>query len=287
MVCAAAVFLLFAAPARAQTPALPSVAAPAPPDWQQELAAVRLLDGTLAITPAKDAAEAVDRDARVAQLYRDLAHKYPDRSAVQKASGDYARRHERLPEAIAALQRAQTLEPGDGETADMLGSTELQLGHTRVASEQFQRAVDARPDNAGEHYTLANVLFLFRHDVAITPTLPDESAVLNKSLAEFRRAAELEPGNLQYAQSYAETFYQLIHPDWEQARTAWKAVLALSPANSDFANTQLARVSLRMKRPADVDGYLALVLDPRFASLKTKLHEQAARLPPAATPTLP
>ena len=259
--------------------------AAAVPAWQQELDGLRLLEGSLLLSPPPNAAEAADRDQRLTQLYRQLADKYPDRAAVQKALGDYARRHDRSLEALAAYLRAQVLDPADADTADSIGSIELQMGKTRDASEQFQRAVNARPDSAQLHFNLGNVLYLFRHDIAATASASDNEAMLNRALAELHRAAELDPGNMQYAQGYAETFYMLTHPDWEQARTAWKAVLALSAPKTDFANIHLARISLRMKRPKEAEAYLALVRDPEFTLLKAKLHDQAAKLPAASPPS--
>ncbi len=80
---------------------------------------------------------------------------------------------------------------------------------------------------------------------------------------------------MKLAQAYAETFYLLPKPDWLAALAAWKSVLALSGTNTDFANGHLARVSLRLRRPDDADAFLAQIHDPSFASLKTKLHQQA------------
>ena len=55
-------------------------------------------------------------------------------------------------------------------------------------------------------------------------------------------------------------------------------MLALSGKSTDFANSHLARISLRMNRPEEADAYLALIQDPKFAGLKAKLHAQAAKL---------
>ncbi len=282
-VCVAGFFALLTA-AHLGAPPPPASAAPAPAAWQQELDALRLLEGTLSFAPARDPAEGAEREERLIRRYRALADCYPDRAAVHKASGDYAHRHGRPGEALADFLRAQALEPADADTADTLGSLELELGRTREANEQFRRAVNASPDNAAYHFALANTLFLFRHEIAASSALSDDQAVLGQALAEFRRAAELTPGRLAYAQGYAETFYMLSQPDWEQARTAWKAVLALDPANADYVNTHLARISLRLKQPAEAEGNLTLVRDPRFDAVKAKLREQATRMPPPPSP---
>ena len=263
--------------ANGQSPAPPA----AVPAWRQELDAARLLEATLLTAPANDPAEAASRDERVARLYRELADKYPDRAPVQKAYGESAWRRGRPADALPALRRAETLDPTDADTADTLAAVDVQLGSMKEATAQFQQAIHLSPNEPRYHFAFANVLYLFRHELIAPPALPDDEAVLTKALEEFRRAAELAPHDLAYAQAYAETFYTMPEPDWEQARTAWKAVLALSNANADFANSHLARISLRMKRPADVENYLSQIHDPGFAGLKASLHTQAAKLPPA------
>ena len=284
-VCVTALFALLAAShAGAQ---IPPAAAPPPPAWQQELDALRLLEGSQAVATSRDPAEANAREQRLTRLYRELRHRNPARAAVPTASGDYERREERPEEAMEDFRRAQVLEPGDAETANALGSVDLELGRTREASEQLRRAVNASPGNAAYHFALANTLYLFRQEIATSPAPADDQAVLTQALTEFQRAAELAPRNLGYAQGYAETFYMLAQPDWEQARTAWKAVLALDPANADYANLHLARVSLRLKHPAEAENYLTMIRDPGFDALKSKLREQAARMPPTPSPHPP
>ena len=282
--CLLAIGLLWSGvrPAGGQPPTPMPLAAALPPPWQQELDAAHLLEASLLVAPPKDPAEAAARDARMSRLYEELATKYPDRAAVQKARGAYAWHHEHEAEAIAALRRAETLDPADAETADLLASVDVRMGRSRDASTELQRAVRLAPGVARYHFAFANVLYLFRHQLFAPPDLPDDAALLRKSLEEFRRTAELAPHDPEYARAYAETFYMVPQPDWKQARRAWKAVLALSGTSTDFANLHLARVSLRLKRPEEAESYLALIQDPTFADVRAKLHTQAAKLPPTA-----
>ena len=113
---------------------------------------------------------------------------------------------------------------------DRLGGVYLQLGRPREAYTRFQQAVDAQPDVAAYHSDLANVLYLFRHELVSPPipALPDEQAALAQALDHFRRAAELVPEDVRLAQAYAETFDVFAQPDWPQALAAWEAVRALS-----------------------------------------------------------
>ena len=261
--------------------------APTPPPWQGELAAARTLQVSLLLAPAQDAAAQEARRARLLKLYGDLATKYPDAAPVQKAAGDDASQLVSLEAAVPYWQRAQVLDPEDPEVADSLGSAYLRAGQVREAEQEYQRAIQGRPDFSAYHTELANVLYLFRKQLVSPPDLPDEQAVLRLALEHFRRAAELSPRDLSLATAYAETFYIFGKPDWTQALAAWQNVLALSGANQDFPNGHLARISLRLQRKADAKAYLAAIQDPAFNVMKNKLLQQADRLPdspPASTP---
>ena len=258
----------------------------APPPWQRDLDAARILQATLAVTPATDPAVDEARRQRLGQLYAQLLAHYPEQPEVQKAAAIYYDEAGQHDPALLCWQHAAALDPHDAATADALGAEWLRLGRVPEAAAQFDRAVDIQPDVAAYHTDLANVLYLFRKELLSPPARPDEQSVLREALEHFRRAAELSPASLPLAQAYAETFYIFAHPDWEQALAAWKAVLTLSGQNTDFANGHLARVSLRLRRPEDMETYLGRIHSPGFDGLKVKFRQQAAamRTPNAATP---
>lgn len=254
-------------------------ATPPPPPWRVELDAAQALQASLLLVPPKDAADEAARHGHLAQIYRDLAAKYPSASPVQKAAGDGLAQLETPEIAIPFWLRAAALDPADAELADSLGSTYLRMGQVKLAAEQYQRAVAVRPDLPAYHFALANVLYLFRRELISPPAIPDEQAALRLALEHFRRAAELSPGDLRLAKAYAETFYIFAKPDWAQALDAWQTVLSLSGEDEKaFARSHLARISLRLGRGADARAYLAEIHDPNFDPLKTKLLKQADKL---------
>ncbi len=273
------------------TPARANGASPAPdpppPPWQNDLTAARAMQVSFALAPAKNAAEEKARAMRLADVYRELAKKYPTSSSLQLAVGDGLAELDSPEAGVSYWQSAASLDPQNAEAADALGSAYLRVNHVRAAFEQFQRAVEARPDVARYHTALANVLFLFRHELHSLPALPDDQAVLRLALEHFRRAAELSPGDLPLAKAYAETFYAFAQPDWAQALAAWQAVLTLSGSDTDFANSHLARISVRMGRKEAAEAYLASIRTPAFNGLKANLTKQLARKGAAATSAKP
>ena len=287
--CGALLVFCLASPLRAdddgQTVASPPVprASPALPPWQQELKALSAMRIAAALSPDQPDASGKTPAQRLEAPYRQLAVKYPDQAEVQRACGDFFSDAGDGAQALGYWLRAQVLQPSDADLADTVGSAYLRAGNVRAAARQFQRAVDAQPDQPQYHSDLANTLYLFRHELLDPPSLPDAEAVLVRALEHFRLAAQLSPGNRKLAEAYAETFYLLAKPDWTQAISAWQTVLALSGDDSDFANSHLARVSLRMKRPQEAKAYLDRLRRPDFDSLQIKLRAQAKKLenPPA------
>lgn len=255
---------------------------PALPAWQQDLNAVEAMRIAAALAPNQPDANGKTPRERLPEMFRQLGAKYSDEPQVQKACGDFFADISEGAPAFAYWLHAQELAPKDAELADTIGSGYLRAGNTRAAAAQFQRAVDSKPDQARFHTDLANVLYLFRHELVDPPAFPDAEAVLVQALEHFRMAALLTPGSRSVAQAYAETFYALAKPDWTQALDAWQTVLALSAEDPDFANSHLARVSLRMKRPQDAEAYLDRLQRPDFASLQTNLRKQAKKMENAA-----
>ena len=162
--------------------------------------------------------------------------------------------------------------------AEVLGSAALSRGDVREARTQFQSAVDTDPGEPAYHFDLANVLYMFRHDLANPQGAAGSEAMLVSSLEQFRLAAALAPLDASLAQAYAETFDALAQPVWNDALSAWKRVLALQQAHPDFANAHLARVSLHLGDPDQADRFLEAIHDPGFNAMKATLHAQAEKL---------
>ncbi|PYX05623.1 MAG: hypothetical protein DMG88_20915 [Acidobacteria bacterium] len=101
--------------------------------------------------------------------------------------------------------------------------------------------------------------------------------MLQRALFQFREASRLAPTDLEYARAYAETFYGMPNPDWEEAQIAWQHYLELS-TNRNFGYLQLARVSLKRHKKAEALSFLDKILDPSYFRIKEKLRKQAAAL---------
>lgn len=224
---------------------------------------------------AKPNATPADHE-RLTQLYRQLAARHLDSAEVQVACGLFAWDDGQPAEAVQRWRAAQRITPRNPQAANYLGGAEVKLGNMPAAAEQFARATEADGENPLYHFNLANVEFLFRHDLATAWQLT-ELDLLHRALAEYRRASRLAPTQLEYARAYAETFYAMPDADWNEALAAWQHVLSLSN-DRGFAYLQLVRVSLKQGRKAQALDFLAKISSPGAAGLKEKLRKQAESL---------
>ncbi|MBV9126460.1 MAG: tetratricopeptide repeat protein [Verrucomicrobia bacterium] len=252
-----------------------------PPAWAQALEEIHRLEAAAADQGKESPASFADR-------YRDLAARFPDQPEVQRACGNALAALGQTQGALPYWQRALALAPADSVSAEALVDALLRLGRVSEAVATMRRAVAARPNDARLHHALGTLLSLFRREGATSAPAGESAAssdaataerTLHEALAEFLLAAQHAPANAEYARAYAETFYLLAVPDWDHALLAWQNVLALEPAEeTDFANSHLARVSLRQRRPAAAREFLARLRDPRFEPLKIQLLRQVEKL---------
>jgi tetratricopeptide (TPR) repeat protein len=210
---------------------------------------------------------------RVEQVYYQLVRDNPQSVPAQNAVAAFLWKNGKAEAAVEHWQTAQRLKPENGEAANSLGGAYLRMGRVREAAEQFLLAVRSESDNPDYHFDLGNVEFVLRRDLTAAWKI-DSAELLQRALFEFREASRLAPRNLEYARAYAETFYGMPNPDWNEAQVAWQHYLELS-TNRNFAYLQLARVSLKRHKKAEALSFLDKVSDSSYSGVKEKLRKQA------------
>jgi len=212
----------------------------------------------------------------VEQIYYQLVRDNPESVPAQNALAAFLSKSGKAEAAVEHWRTAQRLEPKNGEAANSLGGAYLRIGRVREAAEQFLLAVRSESNNPDYHFDLANVEFVLRSDLTAAWKI-DSAELLQRALFQFREASRLAPTDVEYARAYAETFYGMPNPDWEQAQAAWQHYLELS-TNRNFAYLQLARVSLKRQKKAEALSFLDKISDSSFSQIKEKLRKQAEAL---------
>ena len=233
----------------------------------EQVQAAKLMQAALAASAAKP-----EEWRKLADTYAALAARYPREVTVINARAEFLWELGEQARAVAEWARAEQIDPLNPRILEHLGESALALGDPRKSATFHARAVASDPGNAAGHFALANVLFLFRHDL-IGSANTDEESLLNGALAHFSEAARLAPRNLEYARAYAETFYSLPKPDWPAALAAWRRVQMLIP-EKDFALGHLARIHLHMGHLDASQQCLSQMQNPDYQKLKSRLQMQ-------------
>jgi tetratricopeptide (TPR) repeat protein len=211
---------------------------------------------------------------QIERMYSELLTLHPHDASVRKARGEFLWGRGERERAMAEWSSAEEIDPANGAVLEHLGGGWLAAGDARKSAAYYARATRAEPGNAAFHFALANVTFLFRHDL-LDATRPDAEAVLQNALTHFAEASRLEPLNADYARAYAETFYILAKPDWPAALAAWSHVLEVSP-KKDFALVNLARVHLQLRQFDASEERLSQIQDAAYEGITARIRSQVA-----------
>ena len=158
-----------------------------------------------------------ERFERAAAEFIDAQHLNSDRPESRSALGSFYAKRGRPVEAEAEYKAALRLSPQFAPAAINLADLYRALGREAEGETALRAALVASPQDAGLHYALGlNLVRLKRTDEA---------------LAEFGRAAELDPGQARYGYVYAVALHSAGRGS--EAVTALKDNLARHPDDRD------------------------------------------------------
>ncbi len=204
-----------------------------------------------------------ERFERAAAEFIDAQHLNADRPEARSALGSFYAKRGRPVEAEAEYKAALRLSPQFAPAAINLADLYRALGREAVGETALRAALVASPQDAGLHYALGlNLVRLKRTDEA---------------LAEFGRAAKLDPGQARYGYVYAVALHSAGRGS--EAVTALKDNLARHPDDRD---TLSALISFS-RESGDIDSALEFAErlqnvapnEPGLAGLIQDLQHQA------------
>lgn len=235
-------------------------------------AAARAVEALRAQAAALSVGAAGEDDwAKIARHFAELVARYPDDPGVRSAHAEFLWDRDDRPGAIREWEIAERLAPRDAIVLARLAEAHLALGQTRQCAQYFRKASDVAPNDARLRHATGNAIFLFRHQ--LTGATANESQIVAEALDHLAASARLAPNDVEYARSYAETFYAVPSPDWHAALAAWERYRSVSP-DQDFAHANLARVRLHMGHYDAALAELEKMQHAKYQSLKAKLRSQ-------------
>ncbi len=174
----------------------------------------------------------------------------------------------------AELLEHHTATRDSPEALRLQGELELRAGNTLSAASVLTRITGLLPDSANDHFHLANVLSLFRHD--LVPEFGQSPVeVMELAINHYSIARELAPGSLPLARAYAESFYILKEKRWPEALAAWQHAGKLD--TTPFSRVHQARVLIELKQYAEAKAVLQSIDNPNYLQVKQALLRKINR----------
>ena len=180
--------------------------------------------------------------------------------------------------AVALLLKANEMEPNLPLVKNQIGNYLAEQGKPLEAINYYLSATELAPDEPLYHYQVGLLLTVARDDFENSGDWSSETLTATAHRA-FGRAYELSSGNFEYGYRYAQSFYDLASPDWDQALSAWRALekKAETKLGRNAVRLQEANVMINQRNYLDarqlIVGIDDLDLRPQRDELLLKLNE--------------
>jgi tetratricopeptide (TPR) repeat protein len=204
-----------------------------------------------------------------------LIKDHPNFASAYVAYGMLLSRVDMRKEAANMFLRANQLDKNIALVKNQLGNYCAEEGKVLEAANYYLSAIQLEPKQPLYHYQLGSILTEARDDFLKSGNWSREA--IDKAMHEaFRQAMELSPGNVAYAYRFGESFYDLEHPEWEEALEFWRALeLKVAPGlEKQTIRLHEANVLMKEKKFEEADKLLQTVTEKPLLGQKQKLLDQ-------------
>lgn len=238
-----------------------------------------------------DAAKQGDKldEGNFQQQVQTLTHEYeillrdsPTFAAGFAAYGYLLSKVDMRKEASAMLLKANQLDPDIALVKNQLGNILAEDGKPLQAAPYFLAAIKLEPKEPLYHYQLGTLLLEAREQFLKVGTSEWTRASLDAAMHEaFKRAAELAPDRFEFTYRYAESFYDLETPDWDEALKTWSALeeKAQTPIERQTMRLHAANIRIKQGKTAQAKALLETIDEAKLQGQKQKLVAQLAGIP--------
>jgi tetratricopeptide (TPR) repeat protein len=224
------------------------------------------------------------RQHRLGTQYRHFLNDHPRHARAMVAYGSiiYYRGHEE--EAVGWWEKAIAIDPREADAYNNIANHYGYEGRPADALKLYDKAIELAPTEPIFRFNWATTCVMFRKDSREVYDWTTEE-IFQHSLEQFRKARDLAPQNFEFSNAYAETFYLMKAPDWQEMYAAWKYCLSqpLQAHELQYVYGHLARACIRLERVEEARTWLMKMDAPGFQGLREvlerKLAEQTATKP--------
>lgn len=214
----------------------------------------------------------------VINSYDVLIQKSPDFAPAYVAYGMLLGQVGMTKEAVGILLKANKLDPEIPVVKNEIGRFLAEDGRLVDALPWITAAIDLAPEQALYHYHLGKLLTEGRDDFIKTGQFT-RPALDKAMLQAFARAVELAPANFGYAYRYAEAYYDLETPQWDEALALWRKLEAgvETPLEHQTLRLHQANVLLKQGKADEARALVDTVTEPTLRKQKQTLLDSLAK----------
>jgi tetratricopeptide (TPR) repeat protein len=265
--------------------ALPLAAVESETLAQRTLRQIAERQRTLLETAAKQG-DKLDEEAFRTQLqelthgYERLLHDSPNNAEVFAAYGYLLRKVDMRKQAAAMLLKSNKIDSDIPLVKNQLGNLLAEDGRPLDALPYFMAAIKLSPKEPLYHYQVGTLLHEAQDDFLKSGEWT-RAALDHAMHGAFKTAAELAPDRFEFGYRYAESFYDLAEPQWDEALKVWAALEenAGTPIERQTLRLHAANILLKQGHADRAKLLLGTVTEPELQGQKQKLIA-----PPAETP---
>ena len=186
--------------------------------------------------------------SRLCKSFEQFLNRYPNNGEAMNIYGSFLDEVGKGEAAMQWWERAADLSKDNPQLLNNLANYYGHNGRAEDAIRLYEEAIRIDPLEPVYHFNLGNMYYLFRKETHAIHGW-DLDTTFRHSLHHFRIASELSPENMEYAISYAETYYGVKFLSktfqWKDAESAWKKCLEVgkNPDYKDSIRVHLVRVN--------------------------------------------
>lgn len=234
----------------------------------------RILDGTRRGDGSYDENRLQWRFQELVDKYEVFIGSFPESVAGYVAYGRLLDRIGEVDLANALYMKANRLDPNIPLVKNQLGNYLVEEEKYEDALPYYLSAIELAPEEGLYHYQLGNLLATFRAHF-IERELFDAEVLDSQMQEAFRNAARRDPGNEAFAYRYAESFYDLSEPRWDEALGAWKDLekKATSRVAREAIRLHQAHILIKKENHAEAGKILGDITQPALLNNRDRLLE--------------
>lgn len=211
----------------------------------------------------------------LASDYADLLRQNPDNVVLLLHYAKFLRAVGEDKRALEEFERVIALDPTVAVAYQQSAGILAEDGKYQKAWQSFQTCLKQAPDVAVYQYQFGEFVQIYR-DLLVEDGIlqaPEADKVMQGA---FARAAMLDPNSQAMAWRYAQSFYDVAHPDWKAALAAWDKVAKLTPDPIQAPVLRMHRARCLLET-GDKAAALALLDKPVPAALEKTRDELRKR----------